>query len=377
MSTKPTRHAVILAAGKGTRFRSDLPKVLHPLCGRPMIVYLLELLAELGVTAPVVVVGAGKERVEEALRAYNVRFAEQREQKGTADAVRAALPELRRREGCTLVLYGDTPFVPRSALEALFTACEGGADEALLTVELDDPTGNGRILRDSAGNVADIVEEKDADAETRRIREVNAGFVCFRIPSLLQHLADVTNDNAAGEYYLTDLVRILRKAGKRVVGIRCTQPEEIVTINDRVQLARAERWLRSRINRSWMLEGVTLLNPETILIEPGVRLEPDSLLEDGVALRGETTLARGVRVGAGAQISRSRIGAGSVLGTHAVVKETEIADSVTVGAGAYIERSVLGRGCRVGAGAIIIDSQISEESEVPPAAVLERRACPR
>lgn len=377
MTSNRARHAVILAAGKGTRFRSDLPKVLHPLCGRPMVMYLLDLLAELGVGEPIVVVGAGKERVEQVLRPYRVRFVEQREQRGTADAVRAAVPELCRREGCTLVLYGDTPFVPRSALEALFAACEAGADESLLTVELADPTGNGRILRDAAGNVVDIVEEKDADPEIRRIREVNAGFVCFRIPSLLQHLGEVSNDNAAGEYYLTDLVRILRKAGKAVVAIPCANPEEIVTINDRLQLARAERWLRSRINRKWMLEGVTLLNPETILIEPEVRLEPDSLLEDGVALRGKSTLGRGVHVGAGTQLYNCRIGGNSVFGAHTVVKESRVEEAVNVGDGAYVERSVLGRGCRVGFGAIILDSQVAEGSEVPPATVLEHRVYPR
>lgn len=328
MPSRNARHAVILAAGKGTRFKSEKPKVLHEICGKPMITYLLDRLGELGVDRTWIVVGEGAEQVRSALADYPVEFQLQSPQLGTGHAVMTLLPVLREITGSVLVLYGDTPLISVPILEQLFTKLETtGADEVLLTAELDAPEGYGRILRDKEGRVIDIVEEKEASPDQKAIAEINAGFACFRTESLTRCLPLLSNDNRAGEYYLTDLVKIIASRGGRVEGLRSTGGDEIFGVNNRAELAAAETQMRRRINHRWMLEGVTLLDPERTSIDAEVKIGVDTTVLVGAVIRG-----------------RTRIGRGCVIGTYTYLEDAVLEDDTRVEHCAIVRGVHLGKG---------------------------------
>ena len=256
---------VILAAGQGTRMRSRLPKVLHPLLGKPMLLYALEAALALKPERLVVVVGHGGEKVVEALEGYPVEVAWQKEQLGTAPALLQAEGLLRDFPGPFLVTQGDTPLLSPRTLEALLRRVREGAGMALLTAELPDPTGYGRILREGE-EVLGNVEEKDAPPEVRAIREVNAGAYAFD-GFLFQARKEVRNEHAAREYYLPDLVAIYRAHGRRVLAVRGVA-EEALGVNTREELARVEGVLLRRLRAEWMGKGVRMILPETIYLEP-------------------------------------------------------------------------------------------------------------
>lgn len=298
MAPRDARYAVVLAAGKGTRFKSDKPKVLHEICGKPMVTFLLDRLAELHLNNTWIVVGEGEDQVRSVLASYPVEFRRQSPQLGTGHAVMTLLPVLQGLSGSVLVLYGDTPLISISVLERLFSEREKGlADEVLLTTELDDPTGYGRILRDEQGRVVDIIEEKEASADQKTIREVNAGFACFKTESLVAHLPLLANDNRAGEYYLTDLVKIISARSGRVEGLPQNGQDEIFGINDRYELSKAEKRMRGRINRRWMAQGVTLQDPDRTVIDADVEIGTDTTILAGAVLRGTTRIGRNCRIG--------------------------------------------------------------------------------
>jgi len=342
--------AVVLAAGKGTRFKSETPKVLHSLCGKPMIAYLLDSLAELGVDRTVVVVGEGAGQVRDRLAGYPVEFVAQHQQLGTGHAVMATLPLLQDATGSVIVLYGDTPLMPTPILEQLFATREAGNfDEVVLTVELDDPTGYGRIVRDPAGRIVDIVEQKDASPDQKRIREINAGFVCFKASSLAHHLPRVENRNRAGEYYLTDMVKILASAGARVEALRVDAAEEILGINDRNELSIAEQKMRSRINKEWMLSGVTLLDPHTIRIDRDARIGPETVIYPGVVIEGATSVGRNCRILAHCHLRNAVIDDDAVIDHCSVVRESRVGRGARIGPFAHLrENSGIGEGVRIG-----------------------------
>ena len=278
---------VILAAGQGTRMRSRLPKVLHPLLGKPMLLYALEAALALKPERLVVVVGHGGEKVVEALEGYPVEVAWQKEQLGTAHALLQAEGLLRDFPGPFLVTQGDTPLLSPRTLEALLRRVREGAGMALLTAELPDPTGYGRILREGE-EVLGNVEEKDAPPEVRAIREVNAGAYAFD-GFLFQALKEVRNENAAREYYLPDLIAIYRAHGRRVLAVRGVA-EEALGVNTREELARVEGVLLRRLRAEWMGKGVRMILPETIYLEPSVELAPDVTLWPGAVLKGKTRI---------------------------------------------------------------------------------------
>jgi len=273
--TQPTissqRHAVVLAAGKSTRFKSEKPKLVHPLCGKPMICHILDKIALLDVANTIVVLGHESESVREALSGYPVQYVIQEEQLGTGHATMCAVPILQNLSGSVLVVYGDTPLISVETLKRLFTCREEvDADEVILTVETPEPHGYGRIIRDPDNRPLRIVEEKDTSPEQKAIREVNAGFVCFKVSSLLRYLPMLSSQNAAGEYYLTDMLALLREHGGKVVTVPASSVEETTGINSREELARAESQLRLEIAVKWMREGVTILNPATVYLDPDV-----------------------------------------------------------------------------------------------------------
>ncbi|HKK01338.1 MAG TPA: NTP transferase domain-containing protein, partial [Desulfuromonadales bacterium] len=264
--------AVILAAGQGTRMKSDLPKVLHPVAGRPMILYPVEIAQALGCRPAAAVIGHGAETVKERLADSGVVCALQTEQLGTAHALLCAREALADFTGTLLLLCGDVPLLRRETVERLLTYHRNQqAAVTVLTAELPDPYGYGRIVREG-DEVLRIVEEKDATAKEKTLREINTGIYAFEAPFVFDALATVGRDNAQGEYYLTDVVAAAREAGRKVCALTVADSEETLGINDRAQLAHAGAVQRRRINRALMLEGVTLADPQTTYIEAGVRV---------------------------------------------------------------------------------------------------------
>ena len=241
------RYALVLAAGKSKRFKSATPKVAYPLCGKPILGHVLDKLENLDIEKTFVVIGPDSQSVKDAVASYSVAFVVQDEPLGTGHAIMAAQPLLKDLSGSLLVLCGDSPLIRTETLGQLLETREGeDADQVILTATLKDSQGYGRIIRDRQGNAVDIVEEKDALPEQRAIREINTGFHCFKISSILEELPQLSPTNAAQEYYLTDLLRIFCDRGKKVVTLVTDDPDETRGINDLEQLAFAERLLRAR-----------------------------------------------------------------------------------------------------------------------------------
>jgi bifunctional UDP-N-acetylglucosamine pyrophosphorylase/glucosamine-1-phosphate N-acetyltransferase len=313
MKTHDSRWAVaILAAGHGTRMHSDLPKVLHPLAGRPLVDHVIDL--ALGVARPhdvVVVVGHGAERVAQVVRNRGVDEAVQEPQLGTGDALRVALAALDHRPADRiLVLSGDVPLLRPETLGRLTDAVAGAVAAALLTAEPDDPGSYGRVVRDADGTVREIVEAGDADADHLKIREVNAGVYAFRRGPLAETLSGLGTDNAQGEIYLTDVAAAFRARGLTVAAVRLADPDEMQGVNTRADLARAGRILNRRVLDRLMVAGVTVRDPETIWVDPRAVVEAEVVLEPGVVLRGRSRVGAGARIGANSVLDSAAVGAG-------------------------------------------------------------------
>ena len=327
---------VILAAGKGTRMKSDLPKVLHPLAGRPMIAYSLDLARAVGEGPPVVIVGHGAEEVMAAVEG-DATFVFQREQLGTGHAVMQAESVLAGQAERVLVFAADMPLLTASTLRRLVVRQEEtGAAVVMLSVVADDPRGFGRVVRDADGRPLAIVEEAEATPEQKAIRELNAGVYCFQADWLWPALRRIEPSPRKGEYYLTDLVGMAVDEGRRVEVVVAESPEEALGVNTRVHLAEAEGVVRWRKNRALMLAGVTLIDPATTYIQPQVAVGRDTTIGPGVVLQGDT-----------------RVGAHCVIGPHAVLTDVTVGDGSVIGAG------VVATGC-----------DFPEDMEVPAGSVL-------
>lgn len=322
-------HAVVLAAGKGKRMNSDIPKVLHPLCGRPLISHVLSVLEEVGVADPIVVVGHGADGVQAAV-AGRARCVEQTQQLGTGHAVMQALPLLAGASGPVLVLYGDTPLLEPQTLRTLLARHhESHAAAAMLTTELDDPAGLGRVLRDPAGRVRGIVEETDASADEAAIREINAGTYVFGADALRTALAALTPQNAQGEYYLTDTIGWLLAQGQTVAAV--TAPaDQTMGINSRRELAAAEGVMRRRILHRLMDDGVTVVDPASTYVHAGVTVGRDSTIHPQSYLEGATS-----------------VGDRCTIGPHARLVDAIVADDVSIVA-STVEGSHVGEGTQIG-----------------------------
>lgn len=279
------RFVIILAAGKGTRMKSDLPKVLHEVGGKPMVEMVLETSQAAGAEKIVTVVGHGAERVE-AVLAGRSEFALQAEQLGTGHAIQMAEPQLGDAEGMTLIGSGDAPLFTVDTFNKLFDFHEqSGNAVTVLTAIAPDPTGYGRIIRDENGNVIRIVEQKDATPEEAAVNEINTGVYVFDNQLLFSSLKQVTNDNAQGEYYLPDTLEILRNEGHTVGAFVMDDFDESMGVNDRVALARANKVLRDRVNEMHMRNGVTLIDPANTYIDVDVTIGNDTVIEPNVYLR--------------------------------------------------------------------------------------------
>jgi bifunctional UDP-N-acetylglucosamine pyrophosphorylase/glucosamine-1-phosphate N-acetyltransferase len=322
--------AVILAAGQGTRMKSTLPKVLHAVAGRPMLAHVVDVAQDIGASPVVTVVGHGAERVKAFFADRRVGFALQPEQLGTGHALRCAVPALGSFSGDLLLLCGDVPLLRGETLTALLEHHRAQrATVTVLTAKLADPRGYGRIIRGVDG-VERIVEEKDAAETERAVNEINTGIYVFAAPRVFDLLAGLTNNNAQGEYYLTDVIAAARVAGEKVAALAVARAEEAMGINDRVQLAEAAKVMRERINEGHLRAGVTLIDPVTTYIEPEVIIGADTIVHPGVHLRGNTVIGRDCEIDPGVIISdstladRVHVKAGSVLAETMVGADTDI-----------------------------------------------------
>lgn len=329
------RYAVVLAAGQGTRMKSKLYKVLHPVCGKPMVEHVVDQISTLDVDKVVTIVGHGAEKVQEHL-AGKSEFVKQEEQLGTAHAVLQAKAALAEKDGVTLVVCGDTPLIEASTMEALLKYHhEKRAKATILTTVIEDPTGYGRIIRDDLGIVEKIVEHKDATEKEQRISEINTGTYCFDNKSLFEALEKVSNDNVQGEYYLPDVIKILKDSDEVVAAYRMESFEESLGVNDRIALAEASKLMQRRINENHMRNGVTLINPESTYIDINVEIGQDTVIEPGVMLRGNTVIGDDCVVTSGSEIVNSIIGERAHIKSSAIF-ESEVGDDVQIGPYAHL-----------------------------------------
>ncbi|KVN99491.1 hypothetical protein WJ78_20320, partial [Burkholderia ubonensis] len=353
---------VILAAGTGKRMRSALPKVLHPLAGRPLLSHVIATARALQPSRLVVVVGHGAEQVQAAVAAPDVQFAVQAEQLGTGHAVRQALPLLDPAQP-TLVLYGDVPLTRVSTLERLVAAAREGR-YGILTVTLDDPTGYGRIVRDPAGFVTRIVEQKDASPEEQKIAEINTGIVVTPTAQLAMWLGALNNDNAQGEYYLTDVVELAIDAGFEVVTAQPDAEWETLGVNSKAQLAELERVHQRNLADALLVDGVTLADPARLDVRGTLRCGRDVSIDVNCVFEGNVTLADDVTIGANCVIRNASIGAGAridafthidgaELGAHTVIGPyarlrpgAQLADEAHVGNFVEVKNAVIGHGSK-------------------------------
>ncbi|KRM71277.1 bifunctional UDP-N-acetylglucosamine diphosphorylase/glucosamine-1-phosphate N-acetyltransferase GlmU [Lacticaseibacillus brantae] len=341
------KYTIILAAGKGTRMKSKLYKVLHKIAGKAMVDHVL---TQVELTSPdeiVTVVGHGAEAVEETL-GNRSQFVIQEEQLGTGHAVLQAEALLGDKEGMTLIASGDTPLLTAGTFEKLFAYHKDkGAKATILTASAPDPTGYGRIIRNDLGTVQKIVEQKDANHEEALVNEINTGVYCFDNQSLFKALHEVNNNNAQGEYYLTDVIEILKNKGEVVAAYRMKNFEESMGVNDRVALAAATKVMQHRINTNHMRDGVTLTDPDNTYIDVDVQIGADTLIEPGVYLKGNTV-----------------IGEDCVIGAHSVLSNATIEDQVTI-TSSTIEDSIMHTGSNAGPNAHLRpDSEIGEGAHI-------------
>ena len=340
--------SVVLAAGEGTRMRSTRPKPLHLLCGRAMLLHILDAVAEVAVSRAVVVVGHGAERVTKKLTEQGppdlvIDFVEQVVQRGTGDALMAGLtafpdePDDDEGGGDVLVVPGDTPLLlPSTLAELVAVHREAGAAATVLTARVPDPTGYGRVVRGRDGGVARVVEQADATADEREIDEINTGIYCFRRSVLAPALRRLSPQNALGEYYLTDVLEVLSDAGYPVRSLEAEDARTCMGVNDRVQLAAAEAELRRRTNERWLRQGVTMLDPERTYLDTTVRLAPDVTLFPGVILQGSTVVGERAEIGPDTRLVDCTVGADAVVASTSGV-DAEVGAGARVGPFAALE----------------------------------------
>ena len=357
--------AVILAAGKGTRMKSALPKVLHAVGGKSMLRHVMTAAEQAGAKRMLVVVGFGGDKVQAEIGAA-AEFVLQAEQLGTGHAMMQVQPVLAGFSGTILLLCGDTPLLTGQALLDLVAAHQqSGAAATVLTAKPADATGYGRILRDESGQVLGIVEQKDATAEQKQIGEINTGIYCFEAAPLFAALAGLTCNNAQGEYYLTDVLAILAQAGQQVGAVEVADFQETLGINSRLQLAEAEKILRQRKLVELMDSGVTVMDPASTFVDASVSVGEDTVLYPFTWLEGETTIGRDCRIGPNSRISDSQLGDAVTL-HFSYAHECKIAGGVSVGPYVHLRPDTeLSAGVKVGNFVEIKNSRVGVGSKLP------------
>lgn len=353
---------IVLAAGQGKRMRSVLPKVLQPLAAKPMLAHVLDTARALEARRIVVVYGHGGEVVREALAAPDLAWARQDPPQGTGHAVQQAMPLVEDGD-IALILYGDVPLIGQASLRRL-TAAASDSSLALLTVEMADPTGYGRILRDAAGKVTRIVEEKDATPEERRVTEVNTGILAAPVARLRQWLANLKNDNAQGEYYLTDIIAMAVADGLEVITTRPDAFEETLGVNNKTQLAELERIHQRNIARRLTDEGVTVIDPARLDVRGSLVCGRDVEIDINCIFEGEVELGDGVRIGANCIVRNAKIGAGTRIAAFSQIEDTVMGEACVIGPYARTRPgTVLGTDVHLGNFVEVKNSVIADHSK--------------
>ena len=358
------RYAIILAAGQGTRMKSKLYKVLHPVSGQPMVEHIINRVSETNPDQIITIVGHGAEQVKAQLGERS-EYALQAEQLGTGHAVLQAASFLQGKEGTTLVISGDTPLLTTETLNNLFEYHQGkNASATILTAQAEDPTGYGRIIRDHIGIVEKIVEQKDTTPEEALVQEINTGTYCFDNQALFEALNKVGTDNAQGEYYLTDIIEILKDAGKTVAAYQTEDFDESMGVNDRIALAKANELMRQRINKMHMVNGVSFVDPATTYIDAGVEIGSDTVIEAGVQLQGKTVIGSDCVIGAHSRIVDSVI-EDHVVVEHSVIEKSLVKSHADVGPFAHLRpKAEIGEGVHIGNFVEVKNAEIGKNTKV-------------
>lgn len=378
--TSSSLNTVILAAGKGTRMRSALPKVLHPVAHKPMVAHVIETAQALGTNKVQLVYGHGAEQLQSRLADYSVNWIEQAEQLGTGHAVQQVIPHLEDND-TVLILYGDVPLIQQGSLEQLLEA-KGNEDLALLTVTLTDPTGYGRIMRDTNGVITGIVEHKDATDAQRQVNEVNTGIMAANGKALKRWLNALSNDNVQGEYYLTDVVAMAANEGVQIASSQPPSASDVEGANNRVQLAALERAYQKRQAEQLMLAGATLMDPARVDVRGKVEIENDVVVDVNVVFEGHVYLAEGAvieancvlrdcHIGKNARVKANSVIEGAVLGENAQVGPfarlrpgAELAKGAAVGNFVEMKKTYLGEGAKAGHLSYLGDATIGAGANV-------------
>lgn len=371
--------AVVLAAGKGTRMKSSLPKVLHPIAGKPMVQHILDRLNDIGTSTINLVYGHGAEKLKTALAENKVNWCLQAEQLGTGHAVMQAVEHI-LDEDEVLILVGDAPLIKVETLNKLI-ATKKDADLVLLTVEMDDPTGMGRIVRDG-DNVIAIVEHKDATDEQRRIKEINTGMMIMNGIDLKRWLGQLSNDNAQNEYYLTDVIGMAANEGKKIMAAQPSSAIEVEGINNRVQLAKIERHHQLQLAESLMMQGVTLADPTRIDIRGSITVGQDVVIDVNAVFEGDVVLGDNIVIGPNCVLKNCTVADNVVIEANSMLDSAKVAQSCTIGpyarlrpgavmaegakVGNFVEmkKSYLGKGSKANHLTYLGDTQVGEKANI-------------
>jgi len=355
--------SIILAAGAGTRMKSKIPKVLHKVAGVSMLEHVIDVIEEIKCSKKVVVIGHEADKVKEATEHRDIEYVLQEEQLGTGHAVMQA-ENLIGEQGNVIVLYGDTPLINAESIRQFVeNHIKEGFAASILTTEVDNPTGYGRIIRDDRGEVLKIVEEKDADSQQKKVKEINSGIYCFKAKDLKESLSGLNNNNNQGEYYLTDVIEILKNKGKKIGGYKLTDFTEIMGVNSRVQLAEAEKIMRKRILNKLMEEGVTIIGPDNTYIDKRVKVAKDTIIYPGTIIEGSTEIGEDCIIGPDVRIQNSIIKNGVEI-RNSTVLESYIDSNTKVGPYAYLRpNSELGKNVKIGDFVEVKNSKIGDNSK--------------
>lgn len=371
---------VILAAGKGTRMRSSLPKVLHKLSGRSMLGHVVAAVESLGKAKKIIVTGHGAEQVEQQFKSPTTIFTQQKEQLGTGHAVHMAVPEL-CSDALVIVLYGDVPLIRPVTIQKIL-AVVTESTMGLLTINLDQPTGYGRIVRNTKGEITEIIEQQDASAEQLKITEVNTGVLALQSSQLRDWLPKITNNNAQGEYYLTDLVAIAREAGVEIISVNPESATEVEGVNNRVQLSQLERAHQRQLAEVLMESGTSLADPARFDQRGDLSAGTDNFIDINCVFNGSVTIGSNVSIGANCQISDSTIGDGVSILPNTIIESSVVGDRAVVGpfarlrpgtrmesdtkVGNFVEtkKTLVGKGSKINHLSYVGDAQLGENVNI-------------
>lgn len=356
--------AIILAAGEGKRMKSKKSKVLHKVCGKALVQWVCDAVQEADIHTSVLVVGHKAEQVMAYMQG-KVEFALQQEQLGTGHAVMQAEPMIKEKQGYVIILNGDTPLIKGETIKtALDFHIRNHNVATIITTELEDATGYGRIVRDSGGNVMKIVEHKDASENERAIKEINSGLYCFTVSHLLNSLSKLDNNNSQGEYYLTDTIEILMKENLKVGAIKVGDSTELIGVNNRLQLSQAESIMRERILNRFMEQGVTVIDSSNTYIADDVQIGMDTIIYPGCIIENGTSIGENCIIGPNARLNSSTIG-NNVEIADSVVLESSVNDGTHVGPFAYLRPgSKIGKDVKIGDFVEVKNSQIDDYTKV-------------